>query len=768
MKIPTVNNLRSQHNRAGFASLLVVMSVGMGLLLILVSMYKGTIESQAVEKKFILKNDYQQREEAFLRALTTIIPNKAMICMQDNSADSSENLNWESIMQEALTLSNSHTAVSSTVSDNLGLEGMRSANFTNSQLEANNVVTALTKVPYIGENHEVVTGHYEDVVVRQEVPGYSIPGEWVEGYSEPREWIAGHYVWYRWYNNWYRYWVRGRWKKGATVAGYWTDPTWVEATWTQTTEQQWVETSVENDVDPNVTGNLVSSGTNRSASQSYPPPLECSEADHVSDSHFPIVSYNKRYGKTATGWVGDNVEDHPQYNRVLAPNVHFNYQKNNRLIAKHNWWAFELGHSKHDNAKTKLQSRAKKYLISLYEVPSQLAINASSYITLGKHEDGSSWSNIQSEGGIFGGKIRTEGSFSAEFISSRKGVQLSDDSNIGGTTGSSAGNNPFASHAREIAESKGHTFPIASAADGGRIAFIPINRGLDFYDRYVGTGTSDQGTNSISPTSWDYYSIGAKQCTMSIDVIDVASSNDQTPTVIRFRYSVDGVMTTEEFAKGTTWPDEASEDGLLFPFHTQTSADGRPSIAYHAGRLKDFLALRGAGQYTVNNTLSINVDYVNNVSIRKPTFPCAVDDIAVILLDASDFSAYTKGFSIVTNLRFIIADDTNITPITPPADITVAAGELYYPPLSMFAPEKRYGDSNTPVPVQIEGQLGSMAKNNTTPTRIADLKSGPNSEVVPENISATLRPILNPAALPPITMMNWMVVVREIHPKFVP
>ncbi len=108
---------------------------------------------------------------------------------------------------------------------------------------------------------------------------------------------------------------------------------------------------------------------------------------------------------------------------------------------------------------------------------------------------------------------------------------------------------------------------------------------------------------------------------MSVDVIDVASSNDQTPTVIRFRYSVDGVMTTEGFAKGTTWPDEASEDGLRFPFHTRTSADGRPSIAYHAGRLKDFLALRGAGQYTVNNTLSINVDYVNNVSIRKPTFP---------------------------------------------------------------------------------------------------------------------------------------------------
>ncbi|MCP5538330.1 MAG: hypothetical protein H7A51_19115 [Akkermansiaceae bacterium] len=753
---------------AGFSSILVVISVGMGLLIILVSMYENTVESQAVEKKILQKNDYQQREDAFLRALTTIIPNKAMICMQDDSMTIRDELSWEAIMEEALSISNSHSAVDPDVAQSLGLDTLRNANVTNTQVDASKVVTPLAKAAYQGPESDEVTGHWEDITVREWVDGYTIPGEWVDGYTKPREWVDGYYISFWWYGREFRYWVEGYWKEGETVEGYWTEPTYVEGYWVEKTERQWVEDNVIANPDPGVTGNLVTSGTNQAASSSYPPPLECTSEDYVIDSHYPMVSYTKQYGKTATGWVADNVDEYPLYNRVLAPNVHFNYQNNNRLIAKHNWWAFELGHSRNDKDKTKLTLRTKKYLISLYEVPSQLAINASSYTALGKHADGTAWANIQTEGGIFAEKIKTQGSFSADYLSSRKGVSLSNRSNIGGTTGSGAGNNPFASHAREIAESKGQVFPISSASDGGRVAFIPINRGLDFYDRYAGTGSSWEGTNSVSPTSWDYYSIGAKQCTMRMDVIDVASSTNQTPTAIRFSYSANGTMTSEEFIQGDSWPDPATADGEAFPFHIKTTSSGRPAIAFYSDRLKDYLASKGADQYTTNNCISINVDYPGNASIRKPSFPSEADDIAVILTEAEDFTAYTKGFSIVTNLRLIIADDTNITSTTPPSGVTVPSGEEYYPPLSMFAPEKRYGDSGTAVPVTIEGQIGSMAKGNSSPTRIADLKSGPDDEVIPENIRADLHPIVNPAALPPITMMNWMVVVREIHPKFSP
>ena len=95
-------------------------------------------------------------------------------------------------------------------------------------------------------------------------------------------------------------------------------------------------------------------------------------------------------------------------------------------------------------------------------------------------------------------------------------------------------------------------------------------------------------------------------------------------------------------------------------------------------------------------------------------------------------------------------------------------GEPYYPPLSLFAPEKRYGDSGIALKINIDGQLGSLAKDNVDPVRIADLKSGIADQVIPDNITADLKGINHPAALAPINMMNWMIVIREIHPKYSP
>ncbi|MBT8037478.1 MAG: hypothetical protein KJO21_08030 [Verrucomicrobiae bacterium] len=664
--------------RPGFASLITVISVGVALLIILVSMYENTVESQTAQKNNLLKNDYQQRENAFLRALTNIIPNKAMMCMQDDTQpwEVREQLRWNQIIDEALVLSNSNTAVDPSVASALGISSLRSGNGADSQLARNTVVKPLAQLSYQGAVYE----------------------------------------------------------------------------------------------------NAVTPGTNLTATSDFPPPLECSDWEQIRDAYYPIVSYHKKYGSSATGWVMDSVTDFPQYNRVLAPKLHFNYQDGATIIAKHNWWAFELSFAEQDATTTKLVTRTKKYLVSLYEIPSQLPISASSYTTFGTHTDGTEWSNITLSGGIFAEKVKTEGSFSTDSISSRQGVQLSSETTVNGTvTGGNAGSNPFASHAREVAQSKGDVFPISSASDGGRVSFVPINRGLEFYDRFQGTGDSPESINAVSPTSWDYYSIGAKQCQMRLDVTDVVSADDQTPTQIQFSYwsdipddGLEGVMVTETFSKGDNWPDLTDDGGLTFPFHVESSTMGRPCIAIYLDQLAAYLATKNAAHFDINKSISINVDYINNLSIAKPPFPSFGGDMAVMLLGAKDLTSYTEGFSLVTNMRLIIADDVNVTPTTPPSGVIVPDGELYYPSISFFAPEKRYGDSSIALKIDIDGQLGSLAKDNTTPTRIADLKSGIADEVVPENINANLKSIIHPAALPPINLMNWMVVVREIHPKYVP
>ncbi len=661
----------------GFASILTVTSVGVALLIVLISMYEGTVESQTVQSKNMLKSDYQQREEAFLRALVTIIPNKAMLCMQDNSQPWAvrEQLRWNQIIDEALAISNSNAAVTTSVAGSLGINSMRNANSADSQLARNTVVKPLSYLTYEGARYL----------------------------------------------------------------------------------------------------NAVTSGTNITATSDFPPPLECSDWEQLRDAYYPIVSHHKKYGSSASGWVMDSVTDFPQYNRVAAPKLHFNYQDGDHLIAKHNWWAFELSFASQDKTNTKLKSRKKRFLISLYEIPSQLPISASTFTSFGTHVDGTEW-NINLRGGVFAAKVETEGSFSTDSIASRQGAKLSSQTTVNGNyTAGADGSNPFAGNAREQFQSEGNVFPISSASDGGRVSFVPINRGLEFYDDSIGSGDSPSSVNAVSPTSWDYYSIGAKQCRMRLKVTDVVSASDQTPTEIQFSYyaddpddGIEGNMVTETFTKGTNWPDDTDTEGETFPFHVENSASGRPCISIYLQRLTSYLETKNAGDFTINKSLSVNVDYTGNTSIAKPPFPSAGGDMAVLLQDGKDLTAFTEGFSLVSNMRLIIADDLNITSTTTPAGVVLPAGEEFYPPLSLFAPEKRYGDSGIPLKIDIDGQLGSLAKNNTAPIRIADLKSGVADQVVPDNITATLKQINHPAELPPINIMNWMIVIREIHPRYMP
>jgi hypothetical protein len=678
------SSTRALTTAPGFASLLTVTSVGLALLIILVSMYENTIVAHDVQKNSLLKNDYQQREDAFLRALTNIIPNRAIMCMQDNSSNSpgAENLQWKSIINDALELSNSRQALSPDIAGTIGVDSHRSGNNTDSYLDQSTIITALS---------------------------------------------------------------------GTT-----SNP------------------------------DAITSGTNLAATNDYPPPLNCSSTEQTADTMYPVVSFNKIYGMDAEGWVQASVEDFPFFNLINAPEMHFNYQNSSSMIAKHNWWVFEMSFASQDAALTRVVSRKKKYLISLYEIPSQLPISASSFTTFGTHSDGTEWSNVSLKGSIFAEKVKTEGSFSTDAIAARKGVEVSSNTTVNGDTTGADGTDPFESNARELAQTQGKTFPISSSSDGGRVTFIPINRGLEFYDRYTGDPDSESNSNNaISPTSWDYYSIGAKQCSMRLDVIDVESATDQTPTAIKFSYwqddPNDGISGDLErvsiiFRKNPNpfdpteqnWPGIFDANGDSFPFHIDKSYSGRPCLAIYAERLTAWLQNNNAGYFETNKSISVNVDYINNPTIAKPPFPTGVTDLALMLMDAKDLTIFSKGFSMVTNMRLIFTDDINITPTTLPDGVILPTGEQFYPPVSFFAPEKRFGDSGIALKIDLDGQLGSLAKGNSEPVRIADLKSSFADEIIPENIEANLKTIDHPAALPPINMMNWMVVIREIHPKYNP
>ncbi len=750
----------SSRRQAGYVSFLMVLSTGAILTLLTIYAYRSAMAAHAVTSQVQLRVDYSEKNEAILRAIVAITPNRAIRAMQSGSdvAGTREPLSWQSIFTESMVLANAGTSISSDLQGSLGVANLKIANTGDSTLSSPSKIFA------------------------------AIPSE----------------------------------------TGY------------------------------------VSAGINRSLGTGYPAPLTSSDyTTSTRDAIYPIISDHK-YDALATSGFGPLFQSRPKFNILKYPQINFGYAKpGDDFVAKRNWWAFSVDVAGNDSDKTYLARNKRNFVLSIYEIPSQLSISASSFMSLGQYASGSAWQNVTIDGGVFAGKAEVLGTTAINALASRRAMTLSSDSTVGGQ---SFTNSPFTPGVRESYQvTSGAFFPVSLASESGRSAFIPINRGKLFFDRFDDTVTNGDGigeedgslrysnnvteSNVLSTTSWNNYSIGALQCAMRLDITGVASSTDPTPTMLRFTYyqtdgtrasmnmplttatqttlpagyvkvcdengtvdlsaldsgrpvdvayGVSGGYTFRQSLSGTiafnnnTFGDPkvgASKAGYWRtrgPSEIKTLASGQKCVAVYPERIPALLTAMGAAGPAINNSLVVNVDYsstgLNNAAKYKPYIPCTSNDYGVILRECGNLTPFTKGFSLVTNLRLYIGDDFNTAAITAPSGYTppvTAANPTgsYFPPCSLFSPEKRYGVDVNPFAVDLRGQVGSLAKvdkvkasneDRTVPVvRPLDSKDLSGTAIDPSQITVNLSPITHPAQLPPITMMNWLVVLEERRKEFV-
>ncbi len=483
----------------------------------------------------------------------------------------------------------------------------------------------------------------------------------------------------------------------------------------------------------NNTGNLLGSG--------YPETLQIATGDiERLDRDRPVITKAKTYSG------GE------QYKVIPYPDVHFGYVAQlDNFVAKRNWWAFSLAYGATSKSSTGVATIKKNYILSIYEVPSQLALGSTGNTALGKHEDGTEWGNIRISGGVFATRATTEGALDLDRLASRRGISVSGDSSIGGVTFDDfTGDLP----SREQYEAENSNFfPISNSADSGLVAFLPIARGHESFDDLE--DVSDH--NSASPTGWNYYSRPAMQTVMKLRVEDVISPEDQTPTSISFTYLAGGIERKVIYTRGNNWPTEGSAKGATFPFHLESTRIERRTLAVYVGRLASYLESIGADPPSANCSLMVNANYRDNVKISKPNIPTLPTDISLILRDSKDFTAFPRGFSLVTPFRMYLVNDVNIVSIA-----TDANGKQVYPPISLFTPEKRFGMRDQPMNVALKGQVSHVGKDGDRTVRPLDLRSGDNDEVRASKIEADLYSITHPDQLPPITQMNWLVVIEQV------
>lgn len=712
------NQCKRPASRPGYISYVMVLSLGIVIIGMMVSTYKTSIRSQETQAKAGLRIDYAEKEEAVLWSIVNLVPNRAMRAMQGGSNASASDRNplrWKQIFSEALDQANARVSVDSDVASTFKL----------------------------GDALATTSGD--------------------SAYTN----ILGIF-----------------------------DP-----------------------IEPDPHTQDVSAGTGRIIGPGYPPPLDSDDATvRDRDKLYPIISHDKVYKTRAQSMLGLPVDEHPVYNLLPYPDLRFGYAEPGQpFVAKRNWWAFSLDLADADDHVTGIDIYERDFVVSIYEIPSQLAISAEAFTVLGKHADGTLWQNASIEGGVFATRAKVEEGMDLARVSGRRGVELSADATVGDQQFAS---NPFTPGVREQFELDHQDFmPVYLSSEAGRAAFIPINRGNEFFDRYS-VGPEDL---TLSSTTWNEYSIGALQCAMRLDITEARSELDPIPSELRFEYFKNGTRSSLDidledgpeaglppgyifccmeneshyfdgpvdlaygsngsfsFLEGVSGsvtfnnatfgdPDVGTlKSGYYrpsYPFEIELLHGAKSCVRVMPERMPAFLQSIGADDTSVNHSLVVNVDYDGSENLEVPSIPCHDEDYGVVLKECADFTGFPSGFSIVTNLRLYIADNFNTVATTPPVGSGIPSP--YYPPCSLFAPEKRYGGDIDPLSLKISGQMGSLAGDDGSgdSVHLLDFVMASESSADTGKLEVNLSPISHPAALPPVTMMNWLVVVEERRREF--
>ncbi len=491
------------------------------------------------------------------------------------------------------------------------------------------------------------------------------------------------------------------------------------------------------------------SGVGVASVNNYPVPMlsRASSAAVANSKLSPLISTDATYnGASSQG-------DDRDFNLIPYPNIHFGYKApGDPFIARHNWWKVNIHASSNDITRAGVGTGANdrlenEYILSIYEVPSQLAISSSAFTNIGNiggeaYDTGNS-GNITFEGRTFAPKVEVT-HVELDGVTSTKGATITDSIIGGDGTAQTLSRGAF-----EAANTGYH--PIARASDFSRSMFLSINPGLDFFDRFA--NSSSDISNGLSKESWYQYSRGCHQCKMKLDVIEVAVGGN-TPTALRFSY---GAFTTvihkasSNYAGGVDWPDSDDE---VFPFISEVAANGLPGIEIHIGRFVDWLQTADGGSLSITNVAEYNslvvcADYVGDADVAKPT--TSVSPIVIMLRDCEDLTDYTKGFSLVTNYSLHILENFN--------QVSQTLNVEDYPPSSIFAPTIGFGLGDEFRSVSLSGSLGSL-NNGTNAIEILALKDTAGNASAAQTF-ADLKPIETLEELPPVNVMNWLVVIRK-------
>jgi hypothetical protein len=412
--------------------------------------------------------------------------------------------------------------------------------------------------------------------------------------------------------------------------------------------------------------------------------------------------------------------------QLTYPNIRFGYkQPGNLFVARRVWWCIPLVYQAAQPAAeyqagtdpaslNRYPSAPANYVLSVYEIPSQLPISGNANLQIG------GWgSNISVTGSISGNRITLSGG-SYSGVSSRQQVQVVNPATVAGVgyssdrTGS-AFDQPGTREQMALTQTPGAAAPVSVAGNDGKALLVPVMPGNDFYMAATGT-----------PTHWDLYARPYYRCRIRVMITTDPTTGAFTGVQI---IALPDPSSRPDQILG--FPDSAATINQTFPQSSLPSYINYTSTATGGNILV----------IDVPNMVNALGNPANLYSIYIGSNP----SIGVAITDTNDLSAFTGGLSIVTNQTLYLLDSFN-------QGTTVV-------PTSLYAPQVRYGISPTNLQVNLTGQVTVVATPGQSSVNPLSFFNG--GSIGLSNTTATLTEVTDPKKIPPITALNLLFTIEK-------
>ena len=471
-----------------------------------------------------------------------------------------------------------------------------------------------------------------------------------------------------------------------------------------------------------------------------------------------------------------------RWGQIIYPNIRFGYkQPGDQFIARRVWWRIPLVYQTAQQiqeyqggvvggpASVNLYPSAPaNYVLSVYEIPSQLPISGNANLNIGLNADGTAWgSGIQVTGSIYGGQIQLSGGTYNKGVSSRQQVNVLSAATVGGVAYANTSDSLFdqigTREQMALTQATPGAAPVSVAGNDGKVLLVPVMPGNNFYM---------QAPNN-TPTHWDLYARPYYRCRIRIIIFGTNSTLIYSPSATPQMSSVAnaGAISVNVIAL----PDTSSQPDQILGFldsAATTTTYSQTSYADPAGTLPAWMTYTSTGTGTASdrNILAINVGamaaalgtniqsqlysiYVGSNPTTEPVIPATANDPGIAITGTSDLSLFTQGLSIVSNQTLYLLDSFN-QGATKPAT-------------SIYAPDVRYGISgvtpNTTLTGQVSVDQASTASLAGSPLSFVDADGTSISTTTASTNKFTLTEITDPTALqmPPITRLTLLFTVEK-------